>query len=68
MAKTNNQALFVKTGVFVAEFIVVLILFVTFSIFTLKPEATVFTNVVLLLITLIQLFTVNILLKVYEKL
>lgn len=60
--------LFVKIATIIVEVILVLILLMTFTIFAMKPEPEIFTNALLLILILVQLFTVNMLMNVYEKL
>jgi hypothetical protein len=61
--------LFVKTVTTIVEVIVALIVLVMFTAFALKPtEIALFTNSLILIMIMVQLYTVNVLLDMYEKL
>ena len=61
--------LFVRTVTVVVEVILTLIILIMFTAFSLKPtEITLFTSAIILVMIMVQLYTVNILLDVYEKL
>jgi len=61
--------LVVKTVTTIVEVIITLVLIVMFTAFALKPtEISLFTNALILVMIMVQLYTVNVLLDVYEKL
>jgi len=61
--------LVVKTITTFVEVILTLILLVLFTAFALKPtEISLFTNSLILVMIMVQLYTVNVLLDMYEKL
>ena len=62
-----NLAIKVITNVI--EVILTLILLVMFTAFALKPtELSLFTNSLILVMIMVQLYTANVLLDIYEKL
>jgi len=64
-----NLKLVVKTVTTIVEIIITLVLLVMFTAFALKPtEISLFTNALILVMIMVQLYTVNVLLDVYEKL
>jgi len=64
-----NLRLVVKTVTTIVEIIITLVLLVMFTAFALKPtEISLFTNALILVMIMVQLYTVNVLLDVYEKL
>jgi len=64
-----NLKLVVKTITSIVEVIITLVLLVMFTAFALKPtEISLFTNALILVMIMVQLYTVNVLLDVYEKL
>jgi hypothetical protein len=64
-----NLKLVVKTITTVVEVILTLVLLVMFTAFALKPtEISLFTNALILVMIMVQLYSVNVLLDVYEKL
>jgi len=64
-----NLRLVVKTVTTIVEIIITLVLLVMFTAFALKPtEIALFTNALILVMIMVQLYTVNVLLDVYEKL
>jgi hypothetical protein len=64
-----NLKLVVKTITTIVEVIITLVLLVMFTAFALKPtEISLFTNALILVMIMVQLYTVNVLLDVYEKL
>jgi hypothetical protein len=64
-----NLKLVVKTITTIVEIIITLVLLVMFTAFALKPtEISLFTNALILVMIMVQLYTVNVLLDVYEKL
>jgi hypothetical protein len=61
--------LFVKTITVFVEVIMTLIILIMFTAFAVKPtEITLFTNALILVMIMVQLYTVNVLIEVYEKL
>ena len=61
--------LFVKTITVFVEVIMTLIILIMFTAFAVKPaEITLFTNALILVMIMVQLYTVNVLIDVYEKL
>ena len=61
--------LVVKTITTFVEVVLTLILLVLFTAFALKPtEISLFTNSLILVMIMVQLYTVNVLLDMYEKL
>jgi len=64
-----NLKLVVKTITTIVEIIITLVLLVMFTAFALKPtEISLFTNALILVMIMVQLYSVNVLLDVYEKL
>jgi hypothetical protein len=64
-----NLKLVVKTITTIVEVIITLVLLIMFTAFALKPtEISLFTNALILVMIMVQLYTVNVLLDVYEKL
>ena len=64
-----NLKLVVKTVTTIVEIIITLVLIVMFTAFALKPtEISLFTNALILVMIMVQLYSVNVLLDVYEKL
>ena len=64
-----NLKLVVKTITTFVEVILTLVLLIMFTAFALKPtEISLFTNALILVMIMVQLYTVNVLLDVYEKL
>ena len=61
--------LFVKALTIFVEVVVTLIVLIMFTAFAVKPtEISLLTNSLILVMIMVQLYTVNILLGVYEKL
>ena len=61
--------LFVKTATVVVEIIMTLIALIMFTAFAIRPtEISLFTNALILVMIMVQLYTVNVLLDVYDKL
>jgi hypothetical protein len=61
--------LFVKTVTVVVEIIMTLIALIMFTAFAIRPtEISLFTNALILVMIMVQLYTVNVLLDLYEKL
>jgi hypothetical protein len=61
--------LFVKTVTVVVEIIMTLIALIMFTAFAIRPtEITLFTNALILVMIMVQLYTVNVLLDLYDKL
>jgi hypothetical protein len=61
--------LFVKTVTSIVEVILAFIILIMFTAFALKPaEIDLLTNSLILIMVLVQLYTVNVLMDVYEKL
>jgi len=61
--------LFVKTVTVVVEIIMTLIALIMFTAFAIRPtEISLFTNALILVMIMVQLYTVNVLLDVYDKL
>jgi len=61
--------LFVKTVTVVVQIILTLVILVMFTAFAMKPtELLLFTNALILAMIMVQLYTVNVLTEVYEKL
>lgn len=61
--------LFVKTITIFVEIIVTLIVLIMFTAFAIRPtEITLFTNALILVMIMVQLYTVNVLLDVHDKL
>lgn len=64
-----NLKLVVKTITTLVEVILTLVLLVMFTAFALLPtEISLFTDALILVMIMVQLYTVNVLLDVYEKL
>jgi hypothetical protein len=64
-----NLKLVVKTITTFVEVILTLVLLIMFTAFALKPtEISLFTNALILVMIMVQLYSVNVLLDVYEKL
>lgn len=64
-----NLKLVVKTVTTFVEVILTLVLLIMFTAFALKPtEISLFTNALILVMIMVQLYSVNVLLDVYEKL
>jgi hypothetical protein len=60
--------LFVKVVTTVVEIILTLILLVMFTAFAVKPaEIALFTNSLILVMIMVQLYTVNVLLDLYDN-
>jgi hypothetical protein len=61
--------LFIRTVTVVIEVIITLIILIMFTAFSIKPtEISLFTSALILVMIMVQLYTVNVLLDVYEKL
>jgi len=61
--------LFIKTITVFVEVVMTLIILIMFTAFAVKPtEITLFTNALILVMIMVQLYTVNVLIDVYEKL
>lgn len=61
--------LFIKTITVFVEIIVTLIVLIMFTAFAVRPgEISLLTNSLILVMIMVQLYTVNVLLDVYEKL
>jgi len=61
--------LFVRTVTVVVEVIITLIILIMFTAFSIQPtEISLFTSALILVMIMVQLYTVNILLDVYERL
>ena len=64
-----NLKLAIKVITTVVEVILTLVLLVMFTAFALKPtEMSLFTNALILVMIMVQLYTTNVLLDIYEKL
>lgn len=60
--------LFTKTVTTIVQIILTLVIIVMFTAFAIKPtEIALFTNSLILVMIMVQLYTVNVLLDVYEK-
>lgn len=61
--------LFVKTVTSFVEVILALVTIIMFTAFALRPtEITLLTNSLILIMVLVQLYTINVLIDVYDKL
>ena len=61
--------LFVRTVTVIVEVVITLIILLMFTAFSLRPtEISLFTSALILVMIMVQLYTVNVLLDVYEKL
>jgi hypothetical protein len=61
--------LFVRTVTVFIEVVMTLIILIMFTAFALRPtEISLLTNSLILVMIMVQLYTVNVLLDVYEKL
>jgi len=61
--------LFVRTVTVFVEIIMTLIILIMFTAFAIRPtEISLFTNALILVMIMVQLYTVNILIDVYDKL
>jgi len=61
--------LFVRSVTIFVEVIVTLIVLIMFAAFAIRPtEISLLTNSLILVMIMVQLYTVNVLLDVYEKL
>jgi antibiotic biosynthesis monooxygenase (ABM) superfamily enzyme len=60
--------LFVRTVTVVVEIILTLIILIMFTAFAIKPtELTLFTNSLILVMIMVQLYTVNVLIDVSDQ-
>jgi len=61
--------LFVRTVTVVVQVILTLVILIMFTAFAIKPtELLLFTNALILAMIMVQLYTVNVLTDVYERL
>ena len=61
--------LFVRTVTVVVQIILTLVILIMFTAFAMRPtELLLFTNALILAMIMVQLYTVNVLTDVYEKL
>ena len=61
--------LFVKTVTVIVEIVLALVTLIIFTAFAIKPtEISLFTNALILVMIMVQLYTVNVLIDMYEKL
>ena len=61
--------LFVKTVTVIVEVILAIITLIVFTAFAVKPtEISLFTSALILVMIMVQLYTVNVLIGMYEKL
>jgi hypothetical protein len=61
--------LFVRTVTVFVEIIMTLIILIMFTAFAVRPtEIALFTNALILVMIMVQLYTVNIMIDVYDKL
>jgi len=60
---------YVKAGIVITAIIVVLITFIALAVFAMQPLVTIhFTNILLLVLILVQLFSVSVLMHIYGRL
>jgi hypothetical protein len=60
--------LFVKIATVIVEMILALITLIIFTAFSIKPtEIALFTNGLILVMIMVQLYTINVLIDLYEK-
>jgi hypothetical protein len=60
---------FVKMATILTAIIIVLVTIITLSVFAMQPgEPIIFTNAILLILILVQLFMINVLIHIYELL
>jgi len=60
--------LFIVAATVAAEFLIALVILMNFGAFAAQPnQLLILTNSLLLVIVLVQLYTVNILISIYEK-
>lgn len=61
--------LFVKSVTTIVQIILALVILIVFTAFAIRPtEVLLFTNALILVMIMVQLYSVNVLLDVYEKL
>jgi len=61
--------LFVKSVTTIVQVILALVILIVFTAFAIQPtEVLLFTNALILVMIMVQLYSVNVLLDVYEKL
>ena len=61
--------LFVRTVTVIVEIIITLIILIMFTAFAMRPtELLLFTNALILAMIMVQLYTVNVLTDLYDKL
>jgi hypothetical protein len=61
--------LFVRTVTVIVEIVITLIILLMFTAFAIRPtEISLFTSALILVMIMVQLYTVNVLLDVYERL
>lgn len=61
--------LFVKSVTMIVQVILALVILIVFTAFAIQPtEVLLFTNALILVMIMVQLYSVNVLLDVYEKL
>ena len=60
--------LFVKSVTTIVQVILALVILIVFTAFAIRPtEVLLFTNALILVMIMVQLYSVNVLLDVYEK-
>lgn len=61
-------SLFVKSVTTIVQVILALVILIVFTAFAIRPtEVLLFTNALILVMIMVQLYSVNVLLDVYEK-